>query len=205
MSKKIDIFIAFPVYREVPAQTVTSLLRTVEALNAEHVSYQFCFMQGCSQVVNARNLLVKQFLETACTHLFWLDADMVWAPEQFLAVATAGKDCLNAPYVAKDTRFHQLNHGLGFCCVKREIIEKLSKAAPMGVTVEGNFPQVFQYAPHLGIAGEDIEFYRAVQALGYQTTQAQGLQLGHVGLYVYKEQPDGEKPNSSPPALDGLD
>ena len=142
--RRTEVFIAVPIYREVPSQTAVALLRTTEALNAEQISYQFCFLQGNSQVCCARNLLVQQFLETKATHLFWLDADMVWEPRQFLALLAADKDCINAPYMAKTLVPKRLNHGLGFCCVKRAVMEKLSAIAPMGKTLEGQFPQVFQ-------------------------------------------------------------
>ena len=189
ISTPLEVFIAFPVYREVPSQTLVSFVRTIEMLNAQHISYQCGILQGCSQVCNARNLLVKQFLETKATHLFWIDSDMVWQPEDFVRLLQAGVDCVNVGYVAKDTRFFRLNHGLGFCCVKRVVMEKLSAAAPMGTTLEGSFPQVFQYAPHLGIAGEDIEFYRAVKGIGYTPRRTEDVHLGHVGTYVYEEKP----------------
>ncbi len=153
------VMLAMPIHRDVPWQTWMSSCQTVEACCTRGVPLQILPTVGGDTVVTARSMTADAFLRSSCTHLFFIDSDMSWKPEdfmKFLALSTK-MECIVAPYTCKNdvpTFMMNLNDGrpfedggiemqmnqwgclpvrglgLGFCIVQRHVIEKLAAAAP---------------------------------------------------------------------------
>ena len=62
-----------------------------------------------SLITRARNEIVKQFLVSECTHLFFIDADICFAPHDFFRLLQHDKDVVVASYPLKGQRWENLN------------------------------------------------------------------------------------------------
>lgn len=80
-----SIFIATSAYESVKAGYALSLAKTVQELTRRNIPHSINLMFGNCHVDDARNDLVKDFLDnTECTDLVFIDADMMWEPREFL-------------------------------------------------------------------------------------------------------------------------
>src|SRR5262245_4019651 len=80
----ISVFIAMPTHRDLPPQTVLSLLNTQTACMRHDVRLRTHIEPGCSVVALARSIVVHNFLMTDADKLFWIDSDMSWEADSFL-------------------------------------------------------------------------------------------------------------------------
>lgn len=136
-----------------PWQTAMSLAKTVHVLGKQGVETRIECIAGSSIVSHARNQVAKAFLEQNDTdRLFWIDADMVWTPDQFLKllVLSYKYDVVCATYPMKredkalvikhpDLAKFEINQhglikvfgvGLGFTIVTRKVMEEIAAAKP---------------------------------------------------------------------------
>lgn len=208
------IMIGMPVGSgSVPWPTALSLLNTVRACDREKIPVQICAPVGSSVVTWARSAVVGAFLKSDCTHLFWIDSDMVWTPADFFRLVGFGAiyPLIGAAYMLKrdpaecvincpgeaDT-FEVNGHGnvrvkslaMGFTICKREVIEKIAATKPMlkDVLSGHEYPDFFRLGrkPETGHGlGEDIAFFEDAEALGYLAWLDPAIRLGHVGQKIY--------------------
>ena len=77
-----SIFIALPAYDfKVSLKLAISLARVAQAAPQHGIDIQIGSVCGCSVVSRARNLLTKDFLESKCTDLIFIDSDINFEPE----------------------------------------------------------------------------------------------------------------------------
>ena len=77
---------------------------------------------------------------------------------------------------------------MGFVCMQRHIIEKLSAKAPMlkFATMPEAMPHIFRCDSHDGhFRGEDIALCADIRDLGYEIKIDPTITLGHVGSKTY--------------------
>jgi hypothetical protein len=99
----------------------------------------------------ARDIFVRMFLESDCTHLFFIDADVKFPPEAFLAIAKSGRPIAAGCYRKRQEpeeypmRFVSDKDGHvqtdaqgwvladrvpgGFVCIRRDVIERMAAEA----------------------------------------------------------------------------
>lgn len=108
----------------------------------------------------ARDHFVRMFLESNCTHLFFIDADLKWEPRAFVELVRSRRPiCAGAYRKRQDpeeypVRFCSHPDGTmviennwimcdrvaaGFLCIRRDVIEQMVKARPM--LYSGNDPE----------------------------------------------------------------
>jgi hypothetical protein len=209
---KPRIMIGMPVGSgSIPWLTAVSLMSTVRACEKEKIPLRVEGPVGCSVVTWARDLVVANFLKSDCTHLFWIDSDIVWAPRDFIRLVGAAceaYDVIGATYAIKkdppqviintpdDDRLEVNGHGnvrvkslgLGFTCVKRAAIENLAAAKGKIIVERVECPDMFR----LGVRadgnglGEDIAFFEDLAAMGYKVWLDPSVRLGHAGLKIYE-------------------
>jgi hypothetical protein len=76
------LFIALPAYDfKVSLKLAISLARFAQTAPQHGVTIQIGSICGCSVVSRARNLLVKDLLESECTDLLFIDSDINFEPE----------------------------------------------------------------------------------------------------------------------------
>ena len=155
-TKHHKIFVATPAFGfQTYINYVNGVLNTISAKPPEDLSYSFNFHihAGGALISYARNECVRKFLESDCTKLLFIDADIGFGPENVWRLLRKDVDFAIAPYVTKslnkieDTRFI-LSFGnedlkvdedgfipvtsgpAGFMMLDRAVFDKLGKAYP---------------------------------------------------------------------------
>ena len=126
----------------------------------------------------ARNCIVKAFLETDCTHLWWIDSDIV-PSEQFIELFKANEDIMIGAYpIRQDKKFTWClrikewweqkgdlievdRMWLWMCVIKRKVVEDVVKK-------HGMFCETQILPSWLGNKTEDIVFCEWATALWYK-------------------------------------
>ncbi len=132
-------------------QYATSMVNLAEKLREADVHFTTYMLGGESLVDRARNDCVAEFLESDCSHLFFIDSDIVFSPQDAFDTLTSGLDFVLAPYRKKREaeqwtvtlfgpgetlgRLHAVNHavryvacaegGTGFLSLSRGAVTKL--------------------------------------------------------------------------------
>lgn len=205
----VKVHIGIPAYKEIPPQTVVSIVNTCLSLVGQGVVFNLVIKPGCCYVDQVRCLIADEFLRTPATHLFMIDSDMVWDGDQFLRVlAHATKmDCVAAVYRLKQeveaypvsvidgTKVNEYDcveatgMGLGFCCVQRHVIDRLAELSPKLRMNNSDYPVPAIYqCDQAGdmYRGEDISFFDRMRLAGYKSFVDLGVDLGHIGVKEYR-------------------
>lgn len=202
--------IAMPTHRDINPATVRSLLMTQAAMQERNLPLSLKMEDGCSLIHHARTRTTDFFLtQTDCTHLFWIDSDVVWAPDDFLKIVALGTkmECVLAAYPRKadevefyirykEKRVQSDEYGcvaiegtgMGFSCVQRKVMQELSDQAKKLIYADKDraIPAVFRCDDDGGYArGEDYAFFADILKLGYDVKLCPNIQLGHVGQKNY--------------------
>jgi hypothetical protein len=140
----INVMIATPIGQRPCASYAMSLAATVHSLAKFGVRYQLYLHQGNCHVDDVRNEIIRDFIESDCTDLFFIDDDLGWRPQSVIRLIQVPGDIVAGVYPHRsdgDTYpFHpgfgvrQANeHGLyemhkvptGFMRIRRPVLEKL--------------------------------------------------------------------------------
>lgn len=156
----VSVFVAMPTHRDLPPQTVISLLESQRAADQHNIPYQTLIEPDINDVQVARSVCVHRFLQTNASKLFFINSDMQYDGGAFmrmLALSTKADVVLGA-YAAKEEplTFHigtpgrvTMNEygcipcrggGLGFAIIDRKVVERLAKDAPMIKYPRGDDP-----------------------------------------------------------------
>lgn len=101
MSEKPSIFISTPCYGGSVSQIwVMSLLQSFATISSEAI-FDLQFVGYDSLISRARSTLVANFLDSKHSHLMFIDADIGFAPDQFLRLIKAEKEFAAAFYPVK--------------------------------------------------------------------------------------------------------
>jgi hypothetical protein len=192
-----------------------SLLKAQEVCLRRGIQFGMNFLMGSSLVTVARNRVVGEFLKTEGKLLFWIDSDIEFEPGDFLKTMVLANEVgvVCGAYPMKNEqadlaighpdlkRFetHRLGlvkitgTGLGFCCMKREIVEKLAALRPWTMDQSSGqmIPDLFrldliEVDGKPMVRGEDCTMFSDVEKLGYPVWLDPKISLGHVGEKVYR-------------------
>ncbi len=202
----VSVMLCMPTHRDIPVETVSSLMETQALFQERDLSLNIQFQVGSSLVVAARSKIANVFLKSRCTHLFWVDSDIVWQADDFLRLLAL---CTKMPVVgaaypakrdptlffvgAEDKDCIESNEfgcvpltgiGLGFTVVSRAVMEALAEKAP-----KLRFPDNPEPIAHIFrtdeldgyFRGEDMAFFADIRALGHQVWVDPKIRLGHTG------------------------
>lgn len=96
-------FIAVPAFgAAVTLPCVNGLLNLMLSLQASGITFEREFLGNESLIPRARNRLVARFLETDCTHLLFIDADVGFKPKDASLLFRADLDVIVGAYPMKD-------------------------------------------------------------------------------------------------------
>jgi len=88
-----SIFIALPAYDfKVSLKLAVSLARFTQIAPQHGIDVHIGSICGCSVVSRARNLLVRDFLDSDATELLFIDSDINFEPEDILRLMAWGTD-----------------------------------------------------------------------------------------------------------------
>lgn len=95
--QQTKIFLAVPMYGgQCTGVFVQSLLALQGLFSSQGITLCCAFMFNESLITRARNNLAHQFLETDCTHLLFIDADMKFFAEDVFRMVVTDKDLMVA-------------------------------------------------------------------------------------------------------------
>lgn len=148
--KRLWAYVATPAYDgKVNSEYALSLAQGMQALTLYGVNATVAVMGNGAFIDLARNAFVRMFLQTECTHLFFIDADLEFEPHAMAALIGSGKPICAGMYRRRqepeDYPCRWVNHpeqgGLwvednrwlmcdrvptGFLCIERSIIEEMA-------------------------------------------------------------------------------
>jgi hypothetical protein len=146
-------FIATPAYDgRVLSDYALSIAETnmVSLLNGVYVTTTI--MGNGAFIDIARNRFVQMFLKTNATHLFFIDADLRWEPRAFIELVRHNKPiCAGAYRKRQDPEEYPIRYvpnqdgtvqtkdgwvmcdrvAAGFLCIRRDVVERMAKEAPL--------------------------------------------------------------------------
>ena len=154
MLRKMNIFFATPCYGgQVTDQFFLSMFRVSQAFMQHGINFRITTLRNESLVTRARNILTAMFLESDCTPLMFIDADIEFDAESMMRAMAYDKPIMAAAYpkkalpiqyainfkfVDQATKQIRVENGAvevldastGFFLIKREVIEKMMNAYP---------------------------------------------------------------------------
>lgn len=211
-----SIFIALPAYDfKVSLKLAVSLARFTQVAPRHGIDVQIGSICGCSVVSRARNMLVRDFLDSPCTELLFIDSDINFEPEAIIRLMAWGSDPkkgivaavprvrdANKTYIA-DLAYdnNQLTmNGMGlvkgervataFMWVNRKVFEDLIDANPdwtyWDKRAGRDLSAIFDFkVEREGYIGEDFLFCDRARAAGYEVWIDPTITLGHMGVQEY--------------------
>lgn len=141
----VKLFVAVPAYGGIPIEFAQSLMH----LQANPPCDIFIKpLPGDSLVSRARNSLTAMFLKTDCTHLLFIDSDLIFSSEHIKTLLDCDEQVIGGMYPKKkqgkiewvcngfadqpkpdETGKQEVRYiGTGFLMVKREVFEKMIAA-----------------------------------------------------------------------------
>lgn len=147
----IRVYVATPAYDgRVLTDYAISIAESAFLAPIHGIMVEATVMGNGAFIEIARNHFVRMFLETDCTHLFFIDADLRWEARMFIELARANKPICAAAYRKRQdpeeypVRFVNDTNGYmliqdgwimcdrvasGFLCIRRDVIEKMVDAS----------------------------------------------------------------------------
>lgn len=211
------LFVALPAYDfKVSLKLAISLARLAQQLPLHGIELSIGSVCGCSVVSRARNILVRDFLDSDCTDLIFIDSDinfqaddvfrlMAWAsdPKKGIVGGVPRTRKVDKVYIAQldqDEEGVTMNRmGLvrakriatAFMLVRREVFERLVSENPQWNYRDHNTDKqlnaVFDFLVNEeGYMGEDYLFCDRARAIGYEVWIDPTIKLGHMGVQEYE-------------------
>jgi hypothetical protein len=211
------LFIALPAYDfKVSLKLAVSLARFAQKAPQHGIDIQIGSICGCSVVSRARNLLVKDLLESDCTDLMFIDADINFEPDSILRLMAWASDpkkgiVAGVPRTRKSEKVYIAKldqdedgvtmNGAGlvraqrvataFMMVRREVFETLVNNHPewnyYDVNTNRQLNAVFDFqVTPEGYMGEDFLFCDRAREAGFEVWIDPTIKLGHMGVQEYE-------------------
>lgn len=216
-AEQLSVGIGFPCGSGlVPWQTAMSLAKTVNMLARAGIPMQVHALVGSSLIHIARDVIIQNYMRDSQAFLFWIDADIVWEPHDFLRILKLsqklGVVCGAYP-LKRDPAQMVINFvdeqpamneygcveiygaGLGFTCIPHTIVAQFVATKDV-MYHNGNDRMILDAfrcdAPNhpenkrAESRGEDMAFFADLRALGHKIWLDPTISLGHVGLKEYR-------------------
>jgi glycosyltransferase involved in cell wall biosynthesis len=143
VGKITKVFMAIPIFNAVDVNFFGSVMKFVQTYTG--VNVRIAVVAGDSLVPRARNTLTVEFLKSDCTHLLFVDSDLVFDASHIVRMLSHDEDIVGGFYPKKQQgdpelvfnamvppvkmdsrRLTQVRYiGTGFILVKRHVIEKM--------------------------------------------------------------------------------
>jgi len=97
------VFVAIPTLdRRITCETAASLLQEQVAARESGDELVVGFAPGCSLITQARNHLVRDFMQSDCARMVFVDSDVAWEPGALLSIARRSEPFVGGAYRYKD-------------------------------------------------------------------------------------------------------
>ena len=181
----MKVFLATPAYNgEVSGSYASSLMLACADCARRDIEVMPNIVANGAFIEIARTLLVQRFLETDCTHLFFVDADLGFDAHAFAGLVQAGVPFAAGVYRKRMAEVAFMCHvsqpeemrgpwlrmdrvATGFMCLERRVLEEMSKRARIQPFIGAyeNVPMVFHTVYGERFIGEDYAFCDDYNAL----------------------------------------
>lgn len=109
-SKPVKLFIAIPCYGGmVHGKCTLSLISLYDACMRRGVEVQMKIILNDSLITRARNLLVHWFLQTDCTHMLFIDADIEFRAEDIIKMIISNVGIIGGLYAKKELDWNEVS------------------------------------------------------------------------------------------------
>ena len=195
---------------ELSARYLQSFRLTMNAFVDFGISSDLWTVSTESLISRARNIAVKTFLQSQCTDLLFIDADMGWEPDAVLNLLGSGKDMvavagprkqhplsfcalLEGPPVntCKETGLIRAEYvGTGFMLLTRTCVQKMWDSYPELAYLDGDTNAEFRALFDTSLWekrywSEDYTWCRRWRDIGGEIWVDPRMRLEHVGNFVY--------------------
>lgn len=111
--KKYHIFVATPMYGGMCAGYFTqSIVQMLQLFPQVGVDMTFSFMFNESLITRARNALTHNFLQSPCTHMMFIDADIKFNPQDILPMLASDKEIICGIYPKKEINWKSVRSAM---------------------------------------------------------------------------------------------
>jgi hypothetical protein len=192
----------------ITASHFCSCLNLKEELTQKGVPHDWLIGKNDSLITRIRNEMTATFIASNHSHLFWIDADIEFLPEDVAAVWNLEADIGVGVYAMKkpDKQWFaawkdgalvkdldqfkgpiEVDYaGTGFMCISRCVFEKLAKTTSSYEGPDGRVHAFYMTPLHDdGLESEDYHFCRLAREAGYKIMMDPKVRLGHVGQFTY--------------------
>jgi len=206
--------LATTAYDNPDASYTFAIQRSRQALEEAGFLTAYLLLSGNCHVDDARNRVVQEFLETDCTDLVFLDADVSWEPETLVELVSYDCDVvggvypyrregditkLNMPVLMIPGEITTNEQGLvqvaglptGFMRIRRHVLESLTRDAHRYWNRgdrRSEIPILFERSFENGVRwGGDINFCRKWIGAGGAIWAAPEMHLGHSSKRIIRD------------------
>jgi hypothetical protein len=124
------VMIATPTTRGLCPSYVTALAATTESLVRFGIRFDLRILADDCHVDDARNMIIREFLKSDCTDLFFIDSDMGWNSRDFIRLLKVPGDIVAGVYRHKnDTETYPFHPGYPERQVNADGLFEMPKAA----------------------------------------------------------------------------
>jgi predicted O-methyltransferase YrrM len=199
------VLLAIPTYDKPDTSLTFALARSRQALEAAGIGSALLILEGNCHVDDARNSIVRDFLESDCTELVFLDADVTWEPKDLVQLCERDVDIVGGVYPYRreggETMPVRLMDGgevkdglreveglpTGFMKIKRRVLETMAADRPWYFDKIYPTRLVFNRSEpdeNHNRWGGDLDFCRRWREMGGRIWADEELRLGHVAKII---------------------
>lgn len=199
------VLLACPSYDNPDVSFTFALAQSREVLHAAGIGTALLILHGNCHVDDGRNSIVRDFMESDCTDLVFLDADVTWEPSALLALCERDEDIVGGVYPYRreggDNMPVRLMEGgevrdglreveglpTGFMKIKRAVFEKMGPTRPW--YFDKIYPTTLMFDrsepdEHHTRWGGDLDFCKRWREMGGKLYALEDLRLGHVAKII---------------------
>lgn len=202
------MLLATPSYDKPAAAYTFAIARARQALHDEGIQTAYLLLQGNCHVDDSRNSIVRDFLESDCTELLFLDADVDFEPKALVQLCKRDLDIVGGVYPYRREGGENMPvrmmpgativdgllevEGLptGFMKIKRHVLETMAAVAPK------YFDKIYETAlvfdrptpdENKTRWGGDVDFCNRWRSMGGRIFADADLRLGHTATVVVRD------------------
>lgn len=202
------VMLAVPTYACPDTSLTFALARSRAALSGAGIQSALLILEGNCHVDDARNSIVRDFLESDCTDLMFLDSDVTWEPESLVKLCQRDQDIVGGVYPYRREGSENMPvrmmpggevvdglrevEGLptGFMKIRRHVLERMTAGRP--VYLDKIYPTVLMFGrpePGEDMArwGGDIDFCNRWRAMGGRLYAEDEIRLGHAAKIIVRD------------------
>lgn len=116
MNTPVKIMIAMPCYQGICHSLCTKqLLKLQMLLHSKDIAMEFFTLESESLVSRGRNVCATAFLKSDCSHLMFIDSDIIFSPVDVVKLVIYNKELITGLYPMKCVNFQKLKEKISTC------------------------------------------------------------------------------------------